>query len=267
MLRVFVGSILAGLIGCGGSTVSKRPTSYGDKAQRAYANALDDFRDDDCLEAEPAFRKVWRNYSYSKYAALAELRVADCLLMEDKHVEAISAYREFIRSRPSHAEIPYAEFKIAEAYVEQIPDDWLLSPPAHQRDQGPTRRALKQLRHYLMEYPSHERVKDAKKMARQSLALLAHHEMYVADFYLDRDQPRAAVARLKVVLNSYQGSGVEPEAFLLLGETFLKLRDKKAAYATFQELEQRYPGTEQAFQATSYLQAMKPPAVRTAPTP
>lgn len=104
-------------------------------------------------------------------------------------------------------------------------------------------------------------------MARQSLALLAHHEMYVADFYLDRDQPRAAVARLKVVLNSYQGSGVEPEAFLLLGETFLKLRDKKAAYATFQELEQRYPGTEQAFQATSYLQAMKPPAVRTAPTP
>ena len=187
--------------------------------------------------------------------------------MEQKHVEAISAYREFIRSRPSHTEIPYAEFKIAQAYVEQIPDDWLLSPPAYQRDQGPTRRALKQLRHYIMEYPNHSRVKDAKKMARRALSLLAEHEMYVADFYLDRDQPRAAVGRLQVVLNAYQGSGVEPRAFLLLGETYLKLRDPRAAHAVFQELAKRYPQTEQAAQARSYLRVIASKTASRTPAP
>ncbi len=253
--------------GCGGASTSRTPLSYGDKAERAYAYAMEDFRDENCLDAEPAFRKVWRNYSYSRYAALAELRVADCLLIEQKHVEAISAYREFIRSRPSHSEIPYAEFKIAEAYVEQIPDDWLLSPPAYQRDQGPTRRALKQLRHYIMEYPNHTRVKDAKRLARRALSLLAEHEMYVADFYLDRDQPRAAVSRLQVVLNAYQGSGVEARAYLLLGETYLKLKDPPAAHAVFQELTKRYPNTEQAAQAQSYLRVIASKTASGAPSP
>ncbi len=258
--------VLGLLAACGGASAPRRTLSYGDKAAQAYSYAMEDFRDDNCLDAEPAFRKVWRNYSYSRYAALAELRVADCMLIQDKYVEAISAYREFIRTRPSHPEIPYAEYKIAEAYVKQIPDDWLLSPPAHQRDQGPTRRALQQLRHYIMEYPSHDRVPNAKKLARRALALLARHEMYVAEFYLDRDQPKAAIGRLQVVLNAYQGSGVEPKAALLLGQTYLKLRDHTSAYNTFQDLAKRYPKTEEALQARSYLKEIGTPAVKAEPT-
>ena len=42
------------------------------------------------------------------------------------------AYRSFVRHRPAHADVPYAEFKIAESYYRQIPSDFFLSPPPHQ---------------------------------------------------------------------------------------------------------------------------------------
>src|SRR5690606_20256309 len=110
-------------------------------------------------------------YPYSRFAALAELRVADCLLMQGKHAEAISAYRQFVRGRPSHRQVPFARFKVAEAYYEQMPEDWLLSPPAHERDQGPTRDALQQLRGFIVDYPEDARVPKAQDMVRAALAL------------------------------------------------------------------------------------------------
>jgi outer membrane protein assembly factor BamD len=237
---------------CGGSQHDDS-LSYGDNAREAYAAAMDDFRDEDCLEAEPAFRRVRREYPFSRYAPLAELRVADCLFIQQKLPEAIAAYRRFVRNRPSHPEVPYARFKIAESYFEQIPDDWLLAPPAHERDQGPTREALRQLRRFILDFPEDERVQHANELARQALALLARHELYAAEFYLNRDHPQAAIGRLRTLLTAYEGSGVEPEAMLLLGRVFLEMRDRAEARRTFQQLIERYPSSGYAEQARAYL--------------
>ena len=240
---------------CGGDTAN-RNLSYGDSAEAAYKEAYEDFEDGDCLDADPAFRKVRREYPYSRYAALAELRIADCLLMEDKPPEAIAAYRRFVRNRPSHDEVPYARFKIAEAYFQQIPDEWLLSPPSYERDQGPTRDALRQLRRFILDFPEDERVEQANDMVREALALLAKHELYVADFYLSRGHPQAAVMRLETLVNSYEGSGIEPEAMLLLGRVHLIMEDRDKARETFEELIDRYPESGHAEQARAFLREL-----------
>ena len=240
---------------CGGSQQGEG-LSYGDNARHAYDEAMEDFADEDCLDAEPAFRDIRRKYPYSRFAALAELRVADCQFIQAKYAEAIQAYRQFVRRRPAHAEVPYAHFRIAESYFEQIPEDWLLAPPAHERDQGPTRDALRQLRRFIVDYPEDPRLPLANDMARQALALLATHELYVARFYLDRDHPEAAIGRLRTLLNSYEGSGVEPEAMLLLGRTYLHMRDGAMARRTFAELKERYPRSGYAEQANRYLAEM-----------
>ncbi len=240
------------LLGCGADS-SNRNLSYGDSAEAEYQEAYEDFEDGDCLDAEPAFRKVRREYPYSRYAALSELRIADCLLDQDKAPEAIAAYRRFVRNRPSHAEVPYARYKIAEAYFDQIPDEWLLSPPAYERDQGPTREALRQLRRFILDFPEDERVEDANEMVQQALELLARHELYVADFYLGRGHPQAAVMRLETLVNSYEGSGIEAEAMLLLGRVHLNMEDEDQARETFEELIERYPESGHAAQARAFL--------------
>ncbi|MFW5920381.1 MAG: hypothetical protein ACOCUS_00975 [Polyangiales bacterium] len=41
--------------GCGGDQNKGSSMSYGDDARREYQLALEEFRDDNCIEAEPAF--------------------------------------------------------------------------------------------------------------------------------------------------------------------------------------------------------------------
>ncbi len=243
---------LIALLAC---AAAQKTGSYTDDARIAYDNAMEAFEDDDCLTAEPLFRDIRANYPYTRYAALAELREADCLAMGGKHAEAIEIYQRFARVRASHEDVPYARFKAAESQFEQIPEEWFLSPPSHERDMRAARDALKDLRRFLLDYPYDERAEKAQKMAKRTLALLAQHEMYVAEFYLKRDHPEAAVKRLSAMLKAYEGSGYEPEAMVLLARTQLMLEDFDAAHRTLREVIERFPKSGWSVQARRYLAA------------
>lgn len=237
---------------CGGRQASSS-MSYGDNAQAAYEEALIELRANNCLEAEPAFRNVRRQFPYSRFAALAELRAADCLFNDGKFVEAIQAYRDFVRHRPSHSEVPYARFRVAESYVEQIPTDWLLAPPAYERDQSATHEALKQIRRFIADFPNESFVPRAQELAKRALRLLAEHELYVADFYADRDEDAAAASRLRTLLQSYPGSGLESKALLKLGQTYARMGSRNKAIQAFRELLERFPTASQADEARAEL--------------
>jgi outer membrane protein assembly factor BamD len=254
-----VAIILCFIAGCSGANAN-RALSYGENARRSYENAYQAYEDRDCLTADPLFRRIRREYPYSRYAALAELRIGDCHLVQSHYTEAIAAYRSFIRHRPAHSEVPYAHFKIAEANFRQIPADVFLSPPAHERDQQPTRRALRELRRFLLDYPESEYADESREMVRTALTQLARHELYVADFYLSRGRPLAAVGRLRYLLGAYEGSGVEPQALLALGRVYLNMREVADARRTFEELIERFPDSGYAEQARSFLTRFEPVA-------
>jgi outer membrane protein assembly factor BamD len=236
------------------SCAAKQKTgSYAENARLAYEEAMEAFEDDDCISAEPAFRDIRANYPYTRYAALAELREADCLAMQDKYAEAIEIYQRFARVRASHEDVPYARFKAAESQYKQIPSDWFLSPPTYERDMRAARGALKDLRRYLLDFPYDERVTKAQEMEKEVLALLAQHELYVAEFYLKNESPAAAVHRLNYLLATYDGSGYEPQAFLLMGRTLLIMKKRPEAHQAFRELIARYPKSGSAVQAERFL--------------
>ena len=247
---------------CGPSQTSGggRTISYGRNAREAYENALLEFRRENCIDAEPAFRRIRREYPYSRFAALAELRVADCKFQLDQFAEAISAYRQFVRFRPSHSQVPYARFRIAESHYEQIPSEWLLSPPTYERDPSAVNEALRQLRRYILDFPDDERVEDANELVKECLKILAEHELYAADFYSDRDAHSAVVMRLQTLLASYDGSGLESEALLMLGQTYLKMNDRAHAREAFQQLVERFPESDEVDEAREELEELGPGA-------
>jgi len=251
-VRVVTPFLLAALVIVGCAPVQKTG-SYTDDARRAYERAMSSFESEDCITAEPLFRDIRANYPYTRYAALSELREADCLSMQDKHAEAIEVYQRFARVRASHEDVPYARFKAAESQFAQIPTEWLLSPPAHERDLRAARDALKDLRRFLLDFPDQEQAAEAAEMEKKTLGLLARHELYVADFYLIREKPKAAISRLRDLLRSYEGSGYEPQALLLMGRTQLFMKEREAAHATFRELIARYPTSGSAVEAERYL--------------
>jgi outer membrane protein assembly factor BamD len=230
------------------ATIGKRVT-YADAARHAYVQGLERFYDDNCLEAEPLMRNVRRQYPYSRFAALADLRVADCNFKDEKFPEAIEAYNQFVRYRPSHPEVPYARFMAARANFAQVPSEWLLSPPAYERDLHYADESLRLLRRMVLDFPDDPLVPRAQRLAEEATDLLAAHELYVARFYLDREFPRAAAGRLNTLLRSFPGTGHDPEALFMLGESYQLMRDPRGAKQAWERLITRYPDNEYAARA------------------
>ncbi len=229
------------------------PAAYARVARKAYEDALADLRDGDCLNALPAFRRLRRKFVYSRFAALAELRIGDCLLKTGRQSEAISAYRRFVRLHPAHEQVPYARFKIAQAHFERIPEAWLLSPPAHERDPRPTREALRVLRRFVQDYPETEFTPEAREMLGQVLRILARHELYAARFYRKRGALQGALGRLNTLIDLYKGSGLEPQALLEKAELLHEMGKEAEARATLQELLDAHGDSPQAEEARARL--------------
>jgi outer membrane protein assembly factor BamD len=254
-------SLVSLVLACSGSsgTLSKTGKSMldpEDDARSGYEKALLDFRRGDCLSAQPTFEEIRREFPYSRFAALSELRIGDCQFKNEQYPEAIETYRQFIRIRPSHKEIPYARFRMAEAYYNQIPGGWFMTPPSHERDQSAARDALIQLRRFVVDFPEDHRVPDANELMQKCMSLLAAHELYVARFYMQREAYRGVISRLKGLLAAYPGSDVEAEAMLLLGQVYLELDQTDAARDALGEVVQRFPNTGEAKRARSLLRRM-----------
>lgn len=247
--------IVVGLLlgGCGGPQEPTGPLSYSTTARRNYDTGVRELEADNCLEAVRYFEHTKRRFPYSRYAALSELRIADCDYMQQKYVEAIAGYRQFIRFHPTHTEVATAAFKIALSNYRQVPTDWFILPPAYERDLSSARDTLRDLRRYLDRHPRHRYSGWARKLARQCLRLLAEHEMFVARYYLNRGQYQGAIGRLDGIFRNFRGSGLEPQAMLLQARTYMDMRRPDDALRVLEEMRRSFPRSPSTRSAERYL--------------
>jgi outer membrane protein assembly factor BamD len=244
-------------VGCssggGGSSVT-----YMDTARSNYDKGMAEIKDENWAEATKYFTYVKNKFPFSGYATLADLRLGDALYGQEKWLEAIDAYRQFIKFHPLHAEVAngYTSYRICQSYVEQIPSDWFLVPPSHEKDQSATKDALRELTSFLRSFPQSPHLDKVKGLYTKCLRKLADHELYVARFYLERDKPGATILRLETLLKKYPDANVDPEVMLLLGQTYLKLEQRQKARETFAALIKKYPNDAHTAKARLYMQFM-----------
>ena len=245
--------------------------SYTADAKRAYDEAFEEFKAHNWIEAQSLFREVKRKYSYSKYAKLAELRIADADFEQEKYAEAIREYRQFVHDHRSDVdEVSYARSRIAEAQYAQISDSFRL-PTADERDQAIILDAFKELKGYVHDYPNAKGSDHIRELLADVTARLMRHELYVARFYIQRDNFEAAVLRVQYAMRNFAGgpsikgptpaesidSGLEAEALLLLGEVYLKMHKFGDARTAFNAILKDYPKSPLVVQANNYLDYMK----------
>jgi outer membrane protein assembly factor BamD len=256
----------AAVCGCEG-TQAKTALGYTEDAKRAYDAAMDTFNAHDWLEAQTEMREVKRKYSYSKWARQAELRIADADVEQEKFPEAIREYKDFVHAHRSDTEdCIYARSKMAEATFAEIPESFLM-PAAEERDQAAVIDAYKELRSFLEEYPEAKQARRMRELLGNVTARLVRHELYVARFYLRKDNYEAAVARIQFALKNYgeadqaivtgADSGLKAEALLLLGRTYLKMEKLPEARQAFEALVRNYGQSPLATEARNYLEYLK----------
>jgi len=245
--------MLLGACSSGGGTKS---VSYKDTARANYDRGMRELKDDSHPEAVKYFTFVKNKFPFSHYATLAELRLADTYFAQDKYVEAIDAYKLFVKFHPTHPEVTggYASYQICRAFMEQIPSDWFLVPPSFEKDQGATKDAMRELQTFVRTFRRSKYLPKVKHLYRKCMRKLADHELYVARFYLERDKPKATILRLETLLKQYPDAGVDPEVMLLLGKTYMKLDQNKKAKETFVTLVRKYPTDANSAKAKLYLE-------------
>lgn len=257
-LALYVGPVVAVLglfapVGCA-STEGSAETAldYTDNARREYEVALEAYEDKNWELADELLNEVKRKYAYSRYARLAELRLADGNFQQEKFAEAISGYKEFVHDHPNDPEVPYARYRIAKAEYDSVSQSIML-PPLEERDLASVNDALTTLRNFLSDYPGSEHSEELRYMLDVVLGLLARHELYVARYYLAEGRFDAAIMRCEYALKTLKSSGLEPEGMVLLGEIYMKQKRKKDAREVLNLLLQLYPESAFAVPAKNFL--------------
>ncbi len=245
-----------GLLACSSNLNLGPGVKFQDSAEANYLKGMAELKDESYPEAHKFFNHVKSKFPFSRYATLAELRIADTYLAEEKYVDAIDAYKQFAKFHPTHPEVKsgYAAFRAAEGYVLQIPSDWFIFPAAYEKDQSPTRDALRELSLFIKTFTGSKYLPRAKERYRDCLRRLADHELYVARYYLEEDKPRASILRLETILSTYSEAGMDTQVMLLLGQTYLKLKERGKARQTFSRMVKDYPQDPYSAKARLYLE-------------
>jgi outer membrane protein assembly factor BamD len=253
-LAVAVGVVACGAKSTGGSV------DYSVSAQKNYEKGLKELDNKDWIAASKYFGFIKSRFPYSKFAVLAELRLADAEFGAEQYLEAIDSYRLFMKFHPTHDMVAngYASFKIGDAYFRQLSSDFWLFPPSYEKDQSSTEDAANELKSFLDKFPESPYRDKAKKILIDVGKKLADHEWYVARYYWDRGKPMGTVLRLRRLLERYRGVGYDVEALWLLGRAYVAVDMPDRARISWQELVAKYPTSSRAGEARDALGSLAP---------
>ena len=230
------------LLACSSGRVSLTgEIRYAKTAEENYQAGVDELKHDGWVEAGKFFEHIRTKYPFSKYAALAELRLADSKYLQGLYPEASDSYTAFVTAHPAHEEVDYAAFRAALSCYKDAPSDFILFPPAFEKDQKELRAAAELLRAFVKDRPNAKQGPEARALLAEVLGKLAAHEAYVGEFYWKRDRWAGAALRYEGLVRDYPGSPQEPEALLRMGQAYAKLDEKFRAQQALQKLVARYP--------------------------
>jgi outer membrane protein assembly factor BamD len=245
--------------------------SYTADAKRAYEAAMAEFNAHNWIEAQNLFRELKRKYSSArKYILQAELRIADADFEQEKYAEAIREYRQFVHDHQGQNitdEAAYARSRIAEAEYREIGDSLFLAS-GEERDQASVLDAYKELRGFIHDYPASKETAHMRTLLTDVTARLIRHELYVARFYLRKDNYDAAITRIQYAIRNFSSrttvggdvpddAGLEPEALVLMGETYMKMHKWADARESFATVLRHFPRSAMRTAAQNYLVFMK----------
>jgi len=207
--RIVIAGILLMLMGSGCSSLKKTWNAIVGEddtapAQQLAWDGMDAYEDGDYKDAIEYFQKLKDFYPFSKYAILAELKIADSHYHLEQYEEAIFAYSEFEKLHPRNEAIPYVIYQIGLCYFVQI--------DTIDRDQTPAAMALSTFQRLNKQFPDDQYARSGAEHLTRCYKSLAGNEYYVGEFYYKSKHYKAALTRFMAVLSTYPDVGYHQKA-------------------------------------------------------
>ena len=224
MKRLLVIAVIILLVGSGCTALKKSWNALIGKeetgsAQELAWDGMDAYEDGDYKEAIEHFQKLKDWYPFSKYAILAELKIADAHYHKKQFEEAIFAYEEFEKLHPRNEAVPYVIYQIGLSYFEQI--------DTIDRDQNAARNALETFRRLQKQFPDDQYARSAEDHITVCIKSLVGHEYTVGVFYYKTKHYEAALHRFMAVLSKYPDVGYHRQSIEYIAKCETEIAESK----------------------------------------
>jgi len=180
------------------------------------ADGMESFESGDFEDATEAFEKIRDRYPYTKYAVLAEIKLADALYAQELYLEAYDAYDDFERLHPKNSRVPYVIYQKGMCYFSQL--------SSIDRSQSHTLKAKHEFDRLVKKFRKSDYAEMARNRIRECYIQLAEYELYVGHFYFRMEKYRAAIERFRYLIENYPDLGQYHEAL----EYYRKCKEKLA---------------------------------------
>jgi outer membrane protein assembly factor BamD len=173
-------------------------------AQELAYDGMDQYNSGWYKKSIETFEKLKDWYPFSKYAILAELKIADAHYKLRQYGDAIYAYESFESLHPRNEAIPYVVYQIGMCYFDQ------LSSP--DRDQTPAKKAIETFQRLVVQHPDSPYASRAREHINLCLKSLAEAEFLVGVYYYKSKHYQGALERFKRVISKYPDVGIHQKA-------------------------------------------------------
>ncbi|MDH3826598.1 MAG: outer membrane protein assembly factor BamD [Desulfobacterales bacterium] len=173
-------------------------------AQELAWEGMDAYESGKYDKAIEKFQKLKDYYPFSKYAILAELKIADAHYQREEYEEAAFAYENFEQLHPRNEAIPYVIYQIGRCYYDKID-----SPD---RDQTSAQKALETFQRLVKQFPGDQYSTRAAEHIKTAQKSLAGHAYVVGIFYYKTKHYKAALNRFMSIISDYPDVGYHQKA-------------------------------------------------------
>lgn len=195
-------------------------------APELYNNGLKLFNQKNYTAAIKEFETLFLQHPNSSITQESQIMRAYSLYLNNQYDDAIDVLNMFIKLHPINQYITFAHYLKSLCYYVEISDANL--------DQSKTVLAKESFKDVIKKFP------DSKYAVDSSLKMdlindhLAGREMDIGRYYLNKNNPIAAIKRFQNVIKNYQNTTHTPEALFRLVESYESLGLPKEAkrYAT-----------------------------------
>lgn len=184
-------------------------------------------------KAAEEFARIFYQDPGNKISPQTELMQSYALFLEGQYDEAVDVLDMFIKLHPMNEDIAYAYYLKALAYYMQISNVKL--------DQSRTFLARDSFEEVMKFFPKTKYAIDAALKIDLVNDHLAGKEMDVGRYYLQRNNPIAAINRFQLIIEEYQTTSHAPEALYRLVESNLMLGINEEAKKYAAVLGYNYP--------------------------
>ena len=181
----------------------------------AYNEGLKEFNRGDIFFAAKKFNEVELLYPQSIWAPRSTLMAAYSYYSQLYFADAITELERFLDKYKNHPNTDYAYYLLAICHYNQIVDE--------KKDLGEIIKAKSYFNLLINEFPNTDFSEDAKFKIELIEEILASKELYLANYYLDREKWIPAMNRYKKIVNEYDTTIFIEEALYRLVELNYKL--------------------------------------------